>query len=219
MNTEINNLCDCQSCGRYLRNHVGSTDCCGALAAVIYDGKKILASADKYLKNQGWTRLKTPVSHCWYNPDHIRCEDGNVLYEDEELAEILYPPPPIMPTTPPQPAHGEPWPTIYLDESIGCFGDVRRQDTEEQYIHIQPVGPGGSKERNDQRQAIGQRVADTWNLLAPHPDLSAVEVHSKETMDEVRELLTGLLDWGTSQSVVISFKATCALAKLNPPQG
>lgn len=66
--------------------------------------------------------------------------------------------------TPPTPAsYGEPWPTIYLDESIGCFGDVRRQDTDEQYIHIQPVGPGGSKERNDQRQAIGQRVADTWN--------------------------------------------------------
>lgn len=95
----------------------------------------------------------------------------------------------MKPDTPPQPAHGEPWPTLYLDESIGCFGDVRRQDTDEQYIHIQPVGPGGSKERNDQRQAIGRRVADTWNLLALHPDLSIIEVHSKETMDEVRSTL------------------------------
>lgn len=88
---EGNNLCDCQSCGRYLRDHVGSTPCCGALAAVIYDGKKIPASADKHLKSQGWTRLKTPVGHCWYNPDHASCEDGNVIHEDEDLAEILYP--------------------------------------------------------------------------------------------------------------------------------
>lgn len=64
-----------------------------------------------------------------------------------------------------------------------------------------------------------ERLVETINLLAPHPDLSAVEVHSKETMDEVREALKKAGDYahfvGASSTCAACFSA---LAKLNPPQ-
>lgn len=137
----------------------------------------------------------------------------------QDLAKLSRPTLPMNTDTPPQPARGEPWPKIKLvghswsDSSIYTEGN--------KYLCGSSIEGDATEDNQEELEAeqtkILTRFCDTWNLLAPHPDLSAVEVHSKETMDEVRELLTSLLDWGTSQSVAISFKATCALAKLNPP--
>ena len=126
--------------------------------------------------------------------------------------------------TPPQPAHGEPWEfqewNSGVNNTIG-YGIITHDRDICITVHARrPKGDGiNDVNCHEQAQEAAKRLVAEHNLLAPHLDLSAVEVHSKETMDEVRELLTGLLDWGTSQSVAISFKATCALAKLNPPQG
>jgi len=62
-----------------------------------------------------------------------------------------------------------------------------------------------------------ERLVETINLLAPHPDLSAVEVHSKETMDEVRKCLSIMVEDVESEGIYDSI-AHAALAKLNPPQ-
>lgn len=106
--------------------------------------------------------------------------------------------------TPPQPAHGEPW----RGDSDGIYN---------------ALGERLSHHENDCGEIA--RTVQCVNLLSPHPDLSAVEVHSKETMDEVRAALdlfgqifalqkpAPLGGWNWDQ---LASQSTDALTKLNP---
>jgi len=113
--------------------------------------------------------------------------------------------------TPPQPAHGEPWIKWAfkgLEDVVDETGYIVIHDAH----YITPT--------------LTDRIIACVNLLAPHPDLSAVEVHSKETMDEVRAALdlfgkifalqkpAPLGGWNWDQ---LASQSTDALAKLNPP--
>lgn len=113
--------------------------------------------------------------------------------------------------TTPQPAHGEPWEKP--DRDVDDYGNVRWL-----------AGETGSF--RDEAEAL--RATECWNLLAPHPNLSAVEVHSKEKMDEVRKILEGVDTYILNSKAtpdahtperMISIRIHYALAKLNPPQG
>lgn len=105
---------------------------------------------------------------------------------------------------PPQPAHGEPWQSVN--------GDV--WDDQSNLLI-----------RDARYDMARNRAVECVNKLMLHPDLSAVEVHSKETMDEVRELLdlfgqifalqkpAPLGGWNWDQ---LASQSTDALTKLNP---
>lgn len=71
---------------------------------------------------------------------------------------------------------------------------------------------------HEQAQETAKRLVAEHNLLASHPDLSAVEAHSKETMDEVRKLLGEYLQRSKGVSLATeTARIKYSLAKLNPP--
>lgn len=111
--------------------------------------------------------------------------------------------------TPPQPAHGEPW-RVY---EYNCKTSV--------------VNAAGDEVAVFDSDKDADRAIECVNKLMFHSDLSAVEVHSKETMDEVRKTLEGIAnanprEWGDMNDQFEPWAkslARSALAKLNPPQG
>lgn len=131
--------------------------------------------------------------------------------------------------TPPQPAHGEPWPKVKL---VGHnWSDSSIYTEEGEYLCGSSIEGDATVDNQEELEAAQDkmltRFCDTWNLLAPHPDLSAVEVHSKETMDEVRGVLKLFEQISSIQKPALlggwnwpqlNKQAESALAKLNPPQ-
>lgn len=100
-------------------------------------------------------------------------------------------------TTPPQPAHGEPWQSVNADV----------WDAQSNLLI-----------RDARYDMARNRAVECVNKLMFHPDLSAIEVHSKETMDKVRRLLAKTLH-SDGDSMIPRSAIADALAKLNPPQG
>lgn len=104
--------------------------------------------------------------------------------------------------TPPQPAHGEPW-RVY---EYNCKTSI--------------VNAAGDEVAVFDSDKDADCAIECVNKLMLHPALSAVEVHSKETMDEVREALQKVQEFcdRISTSYEWTPKVESALAKLNPPQ-
>lgn len=116
----------------------------------------------------------------------------------------------------PQPAHGEPPLSGRWRHSNGvlCCGTLRIATD--------------SFDTDPSEEFKGELWSWVCEKLNTTPDLSAVEVHSKETMDEVREILesvdTHILNSKATPEAhtperMLSIRIHYALAKLNPPQG
>lgn len=114
---------------------------------------------------------------------------------------------PMNTDTPPQPAHGKPW-RVY---EYNCNTSV--------------VNAAGDEVAVFDSDKDADCAIECVNKLMLHPDLFAVEVHSKETMDEVRAALdlfgqifalqkpAPLGGWNWDQ---LASQSTDALTKLNP---
>lgn len=172
-------------------------------------------NCNQILRAQGKAYPRT-CAKCGWGPCHRELEKSNA---------------------PPQPAHGEPKSAhdqipsehkasiqnllyhpkflarLLLEESEGAEGWAKA------HADGTSVTEEGGKwiSKRDAYAQKAKRFRDAAHSL--NPDLSAVEVHSKETMDEVREALKRAGGYahmvGASTTCAVCFSA---FAKLNPPQ-
>lgn len=128
--------------------------------------------------------------------------------------------------TPPQPAHEKPQINYSVSWTEGVINLSENESLEGASIWVLKVGdrtilhavqqsPIHEAVSAEDRRLIGQAVADALSAN------SAIEVHSKETMDEVRwALKSGLkvAEHCNLNATAYIREMNAALAKLNPPQ-
>lgn len=99
-----------------------------------------------------------------------------------------------MSTPLPTPSNETPWPKVKLVGHSWSDSSIYTEDGK--YLCGSSIEGDATEDTQEELEAEQTetltRFCDVWNLLAPHPDLSAIEIHSKEKMDEVREALRGI---------------------------